>query len=191
MMMRVLLPLFLFFSVGGWAFSLRPVPWITDEAVAFLEMFCEENPEAKILEFGSGASTLWFAKRTPNLYSVEHDERFYALVQKELSTNPDCFPAKHYLRKRPYYSIADEFSDGYFDLIVVDGRNRKGCMARSIRILKPGGILMLDNAERRYYHPVFPLLEGWDCTVTQQRGPDQCGFCYPGWETTWWIKPGA
>ena len=73
MMMRFLLPIFLFFSISGSAFSLRPVPWLTDEAVAFLDVFCEENPDAKILEFGSGASTLWFAKRTPNLYSDEHE----------------------------------------------------------------------------------------------------------------------
>lgn len=35
-----------------------------------------------------------------------------------------------------------------FDLIVVDGHQRSACMAHSTKLLKPGGILYLDNSDK-------------------------------------------
>ena len=63
-----------------YAENIRPVPWLTEGAIEFLEQYLTEHPSAKILEFGTGASTIWFAKRTPNLYSIEHDPSWFTLI---------------------------------------------------------------------------------------------------------------
>src|SRR3990167_4328675 len=84
--------------------------------------------------------------------------------------------AKLILLPKPYYSIANLFPDEYFDLILVDGRNRKGCILHAIRTLKRGGVLMLDNAERPYYKKAIELLEGWKATSAVQNKPDSCNF---------------
>lgn len=169
--------------------KLRPVPWVTHEAVLFLEKFMEEHPDARVLEFGSGASTVWFAKRTKNLTSVEHSPEWHSKMTNILATTVECSPVNLMLLERPYFTICDTFFDNHFDLILVDGRNRSGCMRDSMRILKPGGVLMLDNAERPYYQKAIRLLQGWKGVSTNQPGPDSCGFTYPNWQTNWYFKP--
>ena len=37
-----------------------------------------------------------------------------------------------------------------FDLIIVDGSYRSKCMASAIKLLKPGGIIYLDNSDKDY-----------------------------------------
>ncbi|MCH9811829.1 class I SAM-dependent methyltransferase [bacterium] len=170
-------------------FAIRPVPWVTDGANEFLEEFFQEHPDAKVLEFGSGASTVWFSKKTKHLYSVEHNPSWHKLVVKTIRETPECNSANCYLRKRPYYSICDSFKDETFDLILVDGRNRKGCILSALPKLKKGGYLMLDNSERPYYFAAFKPMEAWSVWADKQRKPDVCGFIYPGWETRWWQKP--
>jgi hypothetical protein len=50
-----------------------------------------------------------------------------------------------------YASYIDNFPDNYFDLVLVDGRSRPSCLYHSLNKVKPGGLLVLDNAEREYY----------------------------------------
>lgn len=169
--------------------QLRPIPWITHKAVLFLYQFIKTHPNAKVLEFGSGSSTIWFAQRTKNLVSVEHSAQWFDEVGKILTANPKCSTVKRIFHKIPYYSVCEGFADNYFDLILVDGRNRNGCIKHAIRILKHGGVLMLDNAERPYYQPGIKLLASWKGISTDQPDPDSCGFTYPGWKTNWYIKP--
>jgi predicted O-methyltransferase YrrM len=168
---------------------MRPIPWVTHKAVLFLEHFMKANPNAHILEFGSGSSTIWFAKKTAHLVSVEHSEKWFSIVDNILKTTPECFPVQLVLHERPYYTVCNDFPDEFFDLVLVDGRNRSGCIKYAIRILKRGGILMLDNAERPYYQKAIKLLKGWKEVSAKQVGLDSCGFTYPNWTTNWYIKP--
>lgn len=171
------------------AHPLRPIPWVTHKAVLFLDQFMKDNPHAKVLEFGCGSSTLWFAQRTKNLVSIEHSAQWFNDINSMLHENEKCFPVQLILHEMPYYSVCDNFPDNYFDLILVDGRNRSGCIKNAIRTLKHGGILMLDNAERPYYQKALDLLVGWESISTDQPEPDSCGFTYPDWKTNWYIKP--
>ena len=168
--------------------DLRPVPWLTEGAIAFLEQFLDQHPEAKVLEFGSGASTLWLSQRVSVLVSIEHSTPWYQTVQKALKR---C--GKRHVRlmlaSLPYYTVCDQFPPGYFDLILIDGRYRRGCICHSIPILKRGGVLMLDNSERSYYKEGIDLIRGWEGSSALQASPDSCGFWYPGWTTSWWKKP--
>jgi hypothetical protein len=50
-----------------------------------------------------------------------------------------------------YAGAIDEFSDAHFDLVLVDGRARPSCVKHSVRKIRPGGLLLLDNTERSYY----------------------------------------
>lgn len=50
-----------------------------------------------------------------------------------------------------YVKSIDEYPINYFDLVLVDGRSRPACMHHSFSRVKPGGLLILDNAEVDYY----------------------------------------
>jgi|GEM_PF-749684 predicted O-methyltransferase YrrM len=154
-------------------------PLLATSAVEFLHKFLTQKPNARVLEFGSGGSTIWFSTYTSNLVSIEHDPKWYEKVKTELKSDPAFNSVDLKFLSKPYYSVCDEFPDEYFDLILVDGRNRVRCAENSIRILKKGGILMLDDAQRPYYHRVHRLLHDWEYTRT----------IHPARQTHWWIKP--
>lgn len=62
----------------------RPVlPWLSYRAINFLDALLQ--PEWKMLEWGSGMSTLWFAQRVGNLTSIEDYEPWYEKVKPTLS----------------------------------------------------------------------------------------------------------
>lgn len=160
---------------------LRSKPWLTEGAIAFLESYL--LPEMRVLEFGAGASTLWFADRVAEVVSVEGGMAWYELIGAECKDRPTV----RLVFAERYNGPQGSYPDAYFDLILVDGRNRAECFRESDRVLKSGGVLMLDNAERIRYKPFFKSYPhpSWSA---EQTGPDSLGFWYPGWTTMWWIK---
>ena len=51
---------------------------------------------------------------------------------------------------------------GVYDYISVDGRARVACLERALPLLKPqGGVLMLDNSDRKYYQRAFDVVPSW------------------------------
>ncbi len=151
------------------------LPWLTFRAIDFLK---DNLPrDAKIFEWGGGGSTLFFIPRASELVTAEHDkewfERLSAIVkerhiqtwngklfgpepveknQQQLSlSDPSHYYSSIDKTFKQYVTFIDQFPDEYFDLILVDGRARASCVEHSFSKLKTGGLLVLDNAERKYY----------------------------------------
>lgn len=162
--------------------DLRCEPWLTEGAIHFLTQFLSESPK-DVLEFGSGASTLWLSSRAGTLVSIEHNPDFY---EKLLPMLPNT---DYRLCPRPHNVVCKTFHDAAFDFILVDGCDRNKIMKEAPRLLRPGGVLMLDNAERYWYTKVFPLFATWNQTISIQNQKDSHGFHLIGWQTRWWIKP--
>ena len=58
--------------------------------------------------------------------------------------------------KPPYVSIAAESVEGgkaSLDFILVDGRLRDQCTGLAMQLIKPGGMLIIDDAARYIQHP--------------------------------------
>ena len=49
------------------------VPWWTYDAIELVEDFLESREAPRVFEYGSGASTVWLAKRAHSVTSVDHD----------------------------------------------------------------------------------------------------------------------
>lgn len=162
----------------------RAVPLLTEPARQFLDGYIQ--PDMNVLEFGAGGSTVWFSQRCALTTIEPRADWMDAVREKVISTR--WLPL---LVKRPYYDVATTIGEpNTFDLVLVDGRDRVECCRASIPLIKPGGILMLDNAEREYYAEVGDVLcAKWNMTIGIQRRKDDHGFNYGHWETTWWQKP--
>ena len=108
---------------------------------------------------GSGRSTLWFAARVAKLTSVEFNPEWVervggrlerkapsARVDQRLVSIPvrHDFSADHIAR---YLAPIAEFPDLHFDFILVDGLFRRDCLRAAPPKLRPGGILIVDNAD--------------------------------------------
>lgn len=54
-----------------------------------------------------------------------------------------------------YINFPDKYK--YFDFILIDGRARKDCLIKAYEILKENGIVVLHDANRKYYHQPFSM----------------------------------
>jgi hypothetical protein len=162
------------------------MPWIALSAITFLEHIL--NKDMVVYEYGSGGSTLFFASRVKEVVSVEHDKAWHSEVLKQINNNnltncrvrliePILLPLSHEpniadpndyasederyrgMSFLKYASSIDDFPDEHFDVILIDGRARPSCFKHSEQKLKRGGFLILDNAERPYYHFIHDTLK--------------------------------
>lgn len=127
------------------------VPWLTEQSIFLLNQLI--RPDDFGIEFGSGRSTMWFADRCRFLISIEHHTEWYQKINDELkdNTNVDYRFAtinSDEPNSSGYANVLKEFSNESVDFILNDGRIREIIALQSIQKLRPGGIFILDNAER-------------------------------------------
>lgn len=132
-----------------------PLPWVTYSFIDFIKT--RLNKELTIFEYGSGNSTLFYAKRVKRVVSVEHDEAWYNKIVKSKPENAEMVFCK--LEKDGEYARKASLLDEKFDIIIVDGRDRVNCCIHGINALNKGGIIVLDDSERKDYDKASGLLK--------------------------------
>jgi predicted O-methyltransferase YrrM len=173
-------------------------PWITQDSIAILTTLL--RPDDVGLEMGSGRSTVWLAKRVRHLISLEHyapwHEKVSRMMQDQHIGNVEynCLSLGG-----PYVNFIKAQADHTFDFILVDGPERDQCALACAPKLKPGGVLILDNANRTLPHATrspFSLGEGktppspiWAEFAELVRTWRLIWTSNGCWDTAIWIKP--
>ena len=183
-------------------------PWITFSARRWLDEIVTNK--MIVFEYGSGGSTLYFAKRVKRLVSVEHDPDWHSTVSRRLMCckaehvdyflripervaicqSADSFAARYQSRRFPdtrasfveYVRTIEAFPDRFFDVIFIDGRARNACAVHALPKVKVGGFLVLDNSERIDYGPTKRLLRG----LKQKVFGGICPYGHAFWKTSAW-----
>ncbi len=149
------------------ALARMDVPWWTLPAIDAVERWIAARGNVRVFEYGSGASTVWLARRAAHVISVEHDAGFAKIAEPMLALpnvelrviEPVRMPVPRVGSGRAGYAGCD-FStyvdailegDSRYDLIVIDGRARDACLRRAADRLAPGGLIVFDNSSRRRY----------------------------------------
>ncbi|NQV98130.1 MAG: class I SAM-dependent methyltransferase [Rhodospirillales bacterium] len=122
-----------------------PVPMISYRGRRVIEGLL--TPESRMVEFGSGNSTLWFAARAGSVLSIEDDDHWYRHVQKQCADR-GISNVRHELRTAETYADMSDVADASLDFALVDGTDRAGCIHSVVNKLKPGGWLYLDNSDK-------------------------------------------
>ena len=139
-----------------------PLPWYTYPAIYWLETVLKGNE--RVFEYGSGNSTLWFAQRVKSVAAIEHDEAWAKRLRPFV---PDNVALRHVPsgasdvsmeRSDPYVSAITHEQQEPYDIIVVDGKARNACCHTAVSYLRPGGMLILDNSDRKEYEPANRFL---------------------------------
>lgn len=187
------------------------IPWMAMTATQKMERWLK--PNMKVLEFGSGASTLFFAARAGQVESVEHDSAWAEQVGRTLHqrllqhcrihsvppvpsdsagtpSDPDSYMSSDSrclgLSFESYVRVLDQFPDDTFDLILVDGRARPSCCKHAKAKVRPGGFVILDNNfDRPEYDNVAQLFKGWQREDVS--GPVPCEHSFS--VATFWRRP--
>ena len=134
------------------------LPWFAYGAIDFLDQFLK--PNMTVCEYGSGGSTLFFARRVKWVHSIEDNPRWFNLVSDRLRAKsisnvtlklhswdfkqPVGFENSQYLHAMP---------DSGFDVIVVDGseewtRIRPICFEKAQTCVNKNGIIVVDDSWR-------------------------------------------
>jgi hypothetical protein len=125
----------------------NPIPWYTYPAIDLLN--AKDFSTKTVLEFGSGQSTLWWAKRAKRVLSLESDPQWLTYVQSQLPAHAN---AEMLLIAYDLTGVEDHVRGSKFDVIIIDGLDRLKAASCSIGLLQQGGAILLDNSED-YYGP--------------------------------------
>lgn len=118
------------------------IPWLSPQAVSYLESILQ--PDFRVIEHGSGGSTLWFAERVKEVIAYELDVNWFAMLNERKPENV----------KLRNSSKPAKYSKQSFDLILIDGEpviDRIIWIERAPQLVKQGGWIVLDNANRPEY----------------------------------------
>lgn len=162
-------------------------PWFSYAAIDFLESFL--GPQMSVFEYGSGGSTLFFARRVRTVISTEDNATWFENVRRRLTElnlknvtlqhhefdfkNPKGFENSAYLNSIPLQK---------FDVIVVDGMEgavpvRPTCFYHAENFINRGGIIVADDSWR--YPELRRNNRAVDHRIFQSVGP-----CRPGVTST-------
>ena len=163
----------------------RPaLPWIPYTVLRHLQKLVRSD--WRVLEFGAGMSTIWFAERCQFVQSIESNgdwvEKVKALLERRGLTNVRL-EHRNPSAEDAYVDLAG-YQDASFDFVLIDAYARARCVAATTRLVKPGGWTYLDNTDfgaqwEPYAHAEKLLLEaaarvGGKATFYTGFAPAQC-----------------
>jgi len=132
----------------------QAIPWVTYSFIDFIRERLHKTHD--IFEYGSGNSTVFYAKNSGSVYAVEHDEQWY---QKNAAHNlPNVEMVYRGLDAEGAYVKAALEAGTKFHIIIVDGRKRVDCCKESIHALTEDGVIVLDDSERPKYAEAVSFL---------------------------------
>jgi len=145
----------------------RPVkPYMRHKEIAIITELLERKKPKYCLEWGSGYSTYYFPKylnENALWISIEHDEYWANAIKHMIRGNIKVYhiPPNNYPWTDPHNdgSYADlknyvEFPKSLgmkYDFILIDGRARKDCLICALDLLNSEGVVVLHDANRKYY----------------------------------------
>lgn len=146
------------------------LPWWSIKAVRVVDSLLNTKPKTTVFEYGSGASTVWLAKRVAKVFSVDHDRDWFNTLQsyipsdsraeiRLISPQPIQTQRTTIRSQKPGWENSD-FSEYVneikkmnmtFGVIVIDGRCRAECLVTAIPFLEEHGFIIFDNSHRTRY----------------------------------------
>jgi tRNA A58 N-methylase Trm61 len=136
--------------------NLEPLPWMTHPFIEFISK--KINKETTIFEFGSGSSTLFFAKKVKKIISIETRKNWYEAIKHAALDNVEIILMEDAIANENYENFPKNYNEK-FDFIIVDSIKRFACCKNSIECLKLGGSTILDDSERKNYKKIFDFFK--------------------------------
>lgn len=119
----------------------EPIPLMSYAMIEYLMGL--DLSDFAVLELGGGQSTLFWARRTASVRTIEHDRAWIESVSRSAPPNVTIIAVE-----REQYVQRARSLEGEFDAIVIDcGANRFECARAVVDKLRAGGMIILDNSD--------------------------------------------
>ena len=144
--------------------------WFGPAAITEIEKII--TPNMRVIEHGSGGSTLWLAERCKSVTSYEHDPDWFEQVAKYAPDNANVIM---WVSETP-----PQLDSGCCDLLIIDGEPveyRAAWIDEALRLVSPGGYIVLDNANRPEYKANREKLQK-DCASYKTINCNEVGTMY-------------
>ncbi len=155
------------------------LPWLTYPAIRFLD---DRLTGRRMLEFGCGTSTLWYAKRCAEVISLENNEDWFAKVARTVEAVPNV--SLRLMSSDLDFLTAAEGDGGSFSAVVIDCQPvgashafadtdtlRTACLEAAVRHATTDCIFVIDNTD------AFPALDAAISRLFRNRNI----LRFPGW----------
>jgi FkbM family methyltransferase len=126
-----------------------------NEELNFLLKQPQITHTSTVLEWGSGGSTIHIAPNVKELHSIEYNMNWYDRVKAEAPANVKLHYVPKNKEEMPGHDGTEEEYYDYvhfpatlgilFDLIFIDGRARVACAREAVKLLKPGGCILIHD----------------------------------------------
>ena len=134
----------------------NPLPWYTYACIDFLKFRDFKN--MKIMEFGAGQSTIWWASHAAHVVSFEGNEAWFNYIKNKMPANVDLY---HASEDNATACLSDvnrvlaEKKYPKFDIIIIDGLWRFELIQVAKDYLSSDGAIICDNSEGYGFYEGF------------------------------------
>jgi hypothetical protein len=123
------------------------LPWINYPVIRLLEDHIKND--LRVFEFGSGHSTLFFARLVRTVVSVENDAAWFDFMKARIPGNVTLLYRKKDTNGAYCRSVSENRGD--YDLVFIDGKDRVNCANQAVENLSARGVILLDDSQRPEY----------------------------------------
>jgi len=133
-------------------------PWIVPEAIQTLIYFLK--PDHEVLEYGSGGSTLFFARRVKHVTSIDNSEVWAADVMKAAANKGLTNITMHVA---PTTNACPKLTGQKFDVVLIDccEIDRRTVLRTSLELTHPGSLIVIDNYDAVYCYGIDEILKDY------------------------------
>jgi len=144
-------------------------PWMHDNEIAMIEKYLSANKN--MLEWGSGGSTVYFAPKVKQLFSIEHVKEWFDKISKIIPANVNL----NYVAANNEVSITESSFNDYadyinyaktfdtvFDVVLIDGRARVECAKFILDFIHRDSVVIIHDFYKKNRNRYRKVLEYYD-----------------------------
>ncbi|OGV64972.1 MAG: hypothetical protein A3K19_16360 [Lentisphaerae bacterium RIFOXYB12_FULL_65_16] len=110
----------------------------------------------RVLEYGGGASTIWFAARVAEVVTLENNPVWARMLEKQVPANASV----RYVKDMEVFDATMDGDLGKFHIVIIDClANRIACAKKGLEFLREDGCIIWDDTNGPDWPAIQQLME--------------------------------